>query len=58
MIRIEEPKVLKGHLLLSNISCPRNFEKYFQRKSFWVEYDVDVVGVDESILNIPVYLML
>ncbi|MEM2506518.1 MAG: hypothetical protein QXF61_05690, partial [Nitrososphaeria archaeon] len=54
VIRIGEPKVLKRSLLLSNISCSRNIEKYFWRKSFWVKYDVDITGVDESILNIPV----
>ena len=48
-IKIEEPKVLGERLLLSNISCSRNVEKYFGQKSFWVRYDVDA-----SILNIPV----
>ncbi|MHA1664238.1 MAG: hypothetical protein ACTSVW_00170 [Candidatus Njordarchaeales archaeon] len=52
-IKIEGSEV-RRNLLLSDISCSENIEKYFGRKRFWAKYDVDIEGIDVSILNIPV----
>jgi len=52
-IQIEEPEVRKN-LLLSNISCSGNIDKYFGKKIFWARYDVDIESIDASVLNIPV----
>jgi len=53
-IKIEQPKVLKGHLIASKISYSANIEKYFKSDLFYAQYDEDLQNVPACILQIPV----
>jgi len=54
-IIVGQPRILKNRLLMSEISCSRSLEKYFRRKAFFAEYDVDISNVPSSILQVPVF---
>ena len=53
-IKVEEPKILKKRCLISRITVSKNIDQFFRSKNYFFCYDIDIVDVPTSILQIPI----
>ena len=52
-IRIHEPRIFEDRIILFELACSKDVEKYFSSNKLYIEYEKSIGKLDHSILYVP-----